>query len=337
MSRIRFEIIPPIDRPEEPVRICGNGRSLGEWDVARAFPLRWEGDRHVGVVEADTGTVLEYKILRDGSWESEAVDAWGNVPPNQRHDVWLDATVHGVVADWKDRYAGRLTHDRIYSHTLATWRDLLIWLPPAYATDPDQRFPVFYFNDGANVFDPVMSPLSGVDLAADEWARLLARERAIPESIVVGVCHPDGFAEGVRSEREIDLSPELGGSAYAQFLAAELVPAMDAHYRTLARPEARVLGGTGLGGLSAFYTALHHPEVFGRMLASRPFSRTRRTPAAGPCACSRTCPRRRRDGNFISTTARRESTATARAVTANWPPCSRRRAGRTGGIFACCV
>ncbi|MDD5201299.1 MAG: alpha/beta hydrolase-fold protein, partial [Terrimicrobiaceae bacterium] len=265
MSRIRFEILPPIARPEEPVSICGNVPSLGEWEAARALTLRWEGDRHVGVIEADTGTTLEYKLLR-GSWEAEAVDAWGSVPPNARHDVWLDATVHRTVADWKDRYAGRLTRDRVYSRELAAWRELLIWLPPGYATEPERRFPVIYMNDGANVFDPETSPISGVDLAADEWARLLAAEGVMPESLVVAVCHPEGFAEGLRSERDIELSLELRGAAYAQFVATELVEAIDLRYRTLANPEARLIGGTSLGALNAFYAALNHPEVFGKML-----------------------------------------------------------------------
>ncbi len=258
-------MLPPVDRPEEPVWLCGNSRALGEWDAASALALRWEGDRHVGVIEADTGAVLEYKILRGGSWESEAVDAWGSVPPNARHEVWLDATVHRTVADWKDRYAGRLTHDRIYSRTLAAWRELLIWLPPGYATEHERRFPVIYLNDGANVFDPETSPISKVDLAADEWVRMLSAAREMPEAIVVAVCHPEGFAEGMRSERDIDLSPELGGSAYAQFFSVELVSAIDARYRTLAKRAARTVGGTALGGLEAFYTALHHADVFGAM------------------------------------------------------------------------
>jgi len=287
MSRIRFEILPPVDRPEEPVSLCGNTRSLGEWDAARALALRWEGDRHVGAIEADTGAVLEYKVLRGGSWEAEAVDAWGNVPPNARHEVWLDATVHRTVADWKDRDSGRLMRDRVYSRTLAAWRELLIWLPPGYVTEHERRFPVLYFNDGANVFDPETSPITKVDLAADEWVRLLAAEKAMPESIVVGVCHPEGFAEGMRSERDIDLSLELGGSAYAKFLATELVEAIDARYRTLADRRARLIGGASLGGLNAFYTAMNHPEVFGRMLGlSTAFGDVSQSPP-GECAALR--------------------------------------------------
>ncbi|HVE15229.1 MAG TPA: alpha/beta hydrolase-fold protein [Chthoniobacterales bacterium] len=287
MSRIRFEIIPPVGRPEEPVSLCGNVHALGEWDASRALTLRWEGDRHVGTIEADTGAVLEYKVLRGGRWEAEAVDAWGSVPPNARHEVWLDATVHRTVGDWKDRHTGRLMRDRVYSRVLASWRELLIWLPPAYVTDSERRFPVLYLNDGANVFDPETSPLSRVDLAADEWVRALSAEGAMPETIVVGVCHPEGFAEGMRSERDIDLSPELGGAAYTQFLATELVPALDMRYRTLAKREARTIGGTSLGGVSAFYTILHHADVFGRMFGlSTSFEDVSQSPPA-ECAALR--------------------------------------------------
>lgn len=264
MSRIRFEILPPVDRPEEPVFVCGNVPALGNWDAGRALALRWDGDAHEGAIEAEIGTSLEYKILR-GGWPSEAVDAWGNVPPNARHDVWLDATVHRTVADWKDRYAGRLMRDRIYSPTLASWRELLIWLPPSYAAAPDRRYPVLYFNDGANVFDPETSPLSGVDLAADEWVRMLAAEGGMPEAIIVGVCHPEGFAEGHLSLREVDLSEDHGGTAYSRFLASELVSEIDARYRTQAQAAARMLGGTGLGALNALSTAVRHPAVFGRI------------------------------------------------------------------------
>jgi enterochelin esterase-like enzyme len=64
--------------------------------------------------------------------------------------------------------------------------------------------------------------------------------------------------------RDFDLSPELGGAAFAQFVATELLPYLDQHYRTDARQEARLLGGAGLGALNAFHVALAHPGVFGK-------------------------------------------------------------------------
>lgn len=266
MSRIRLEVIPPVDGAEVAVFACGNVAGLGDWDVRRALELRWDGERHVGTVDVDTGAALEFKLLRGRTWEAEAVDAWGSVPPNQRCEVWLDAAVAVTVADWKDRYAGRLTRDRVVSAELAAGRELLIWLPPSYAAEPARRYPVLYFNDGANVFDPVTSPLSHVDLAADEWVRRLAAAGEMPEAIVVAVVHPEGFGTESRSEREIDLSPELGGAAYGRFLARELVPAIDERYRTVPEARARLLGGTALGALSAFATAVDFPAVFGRVL-----------------------------------------------------------------------
>lgn len=264
MARVRFEILPPIEHPEQSVCVCGNLRALGGWDAEHALRLEWNRGIHVGEIEVDAGVTLEYKLLREGDWEAEAVDAWGNVPPNLRRDLWFDATIHHTIADWKDRYTGRLAHDRVHSHALAGWRELLVWLPPSYSSDHARRFPVLYFNDGANVFDPETSPMTKVDLAADEWVRMLAAESAIPEAIIVAICHPEGFGEGMRSDRDIDLSLELGGVAYAHFLAEELVPAIDARYRTIARTEARLIGGASLGALNALFAAIEHSDVFGR-------------------------------------------------------------------------
>ena len=263
MSNIRFQILPPIDRSEEPVFLTGSLPALGDWQPERGLRMEWNPPYHTGELELETGGHFEYKITR-GSWETEAVDAYANVPGNLVHEVWLDATLHHTVADWKDRYLGRLTRETIPSRVLAGGRELLIWLPHSYVTDAQRRFPLIVLHDGANVFDPLTSPLSGVDWAADEWVNLLTGQGVMPEAIVVGVCHPEGFSDENETLRDYDLSPELGGAAYAEFLTNELIAHMDAHYRTLAAPGARILGGSSLGGLMSFYVAIHRPGVFGK-------------------------------------------------------------------------
>jgi hypothetical protein len=262
MSTIRFRIIPPIDRPGEPVVITGNVPALGNWDPGRALRLAWQPPFHSGDIEAETGTHLEYKILR-GSWENEAVDAYGHIPANCTHEVWLDATVTRTVADWKDRCRGRLTRERLHSRVLAGERDLLVWLPPSYPSSGGHRYPVIVLHDGANVFDPATSPLSHADWAADEWVCLLSGQGLLPEAIVVGVCHPDGFTDENVTQRDFGLSPQYGGAGYAQFVTAELVPHLDTHYRTVAQPGSRLLGGAGLGATQTLFCALHFPGIFG--------------------------------------------------------------------------
>jgi enterochelin esterase-like enzyme len=262
MSRIRFEIVPPVRHPTEEIFISGNVPALGDWDLGRALKLSWEPPFHRGEIEAETGFHLEYKIHR-GSWEVEAVTAQGDIPANQVHEVWLDATRHHTVADWKDRFMGRLMRDRVYSRVLAGERELLLWLPPAYAMESTLRFPLIVFHDGPNVFDPATS-FSGVDWAADECNVLLASEAVMPQAIIAAVIHPEGFTEDNVTHRDFDLSPELGGAAYSQFVASELLPHLESRYRTIPQPASRFLIGASLGALNTFYTALHHPGVFGR-------------------------------------------------------------------------
>lgn len=265
MSKIRFEILPPIDRPGEPILLTGNAGALGNWQAERGLRLSWNPPFHTGEIEAETGTHLEYKIIR-GAWEKEAVDAHGNVPANLTHEVWLDGVRRHTVADWKDRYRGRLTSERLYSRLLAGERELLVWLPQGYATEHDRRFPVIVLHDGANIFDPTTSPVSGVDWAADEWVNLFSSHGLLPEAIVVGVCHPEGYSDENITLRDFDLSPEMGGPAYAEFVATELLAHLDSHYRTLADPGARTLGGAGLGGAISLHAALRHPGVFGNFV-----------------------------------------------------------------------
>ena len=57
---------------------------------------------------------------------------------------------------------------------------------------------------------------------------------------------------------------------FARFVAEELVPAVDAEYRTRADRDARVILGTSLGGLFSAYLGLQHPDVFGKLAIQSP-------------------------------------------------------------------
>src|SRR5689334_22714223 len=76
MSKIRFHIVPPIFKPEEKVFICGNLPELGAWNPEKALALKYNAPYHDAEIEVTEGAGIEYKIIR-GSWETEAVDAYG--------------------------------------------------------------------------------------------------------------------------------------------------------------------------------------------------------------------------------------------------------------------
>src|SRR5438552_10175519 len=56
-------------------------------------------------------------------------------------------------------------------------------------------------------------------------------------------------------------------SAYADFLAQEIVPWARANYHATDRPEQTIIGGASLGGLQAAFVGLKHPEVFDNVLS----------------------------------------------------------------------
>ena len=144
-----------------------------------------------------------------------------------------------------------------------------IYLPPDYATTL-ARYEVLYVNDGQD--------MEAVGLE-DTLERLDARH-AITRIIVVAIDMPPdrmaayGFFD--RTDGAARVASTRHGSvgsradAYARWLVGTLVPAVDARYRTLARPEARSLLGWSLGGASAFAIGWQYPEVFGRVGAFSP-------------------------------------------------------------------
>lgn len=53
-------------------------------------------------------------------------------------------------------------------------------------------------------------------------------------------------------------------------MVRELVPHVDSHYRTLARPESRGVAGDRAGGYGAIRFGMRHPDVFGVVYALHP-------------------------------------------------------------------
>jgi enterochelin esterase-like enzyme len=164
-------------------------------------------------------------------------------------------------------------------------KQILVYLPPGYDCAPRRRYPVFYFNDGHDLFDwnPFAAELESA-LAAEiarregwygSWRLDAQLDRAIAAGIlapliVVGIASDDGM-------RSRDLAPvpwqgsaEARGALYGRFVADTVVPAIDARYRTTARRRCRGIGGASLGAVSALQIGLVHSRRFGLVLALSP-------------------------------------------------------------------
>jgi S-formylglutathione hydrolase FrmB len=135
-------------------------------------------------------------------------------------------------------------------------RPLWVYLPPGYDDDPDRRFPAVYM-------------IQGLTGQLDMWRNRAPFRRSFPEladELFAGGGAPPTVVVWV------DCWTSLGGSqfldspgtgSYHTFLCDEVVPWVDAHYRTLNAAEHRGIAGKSSGGYGAMVTPMLRPDLFG--------------------------------------------------------------------------
>ena len=152
---------------------------------------------------------------------------------------------------------------------------LFVALPERYAADDTTRYPVLYLLDG-NVFFRV----------ATEEQRMLRFVGDVRDVIIVGIGYDVPGIRETQAPRWPDLTPSRdsaadagfarrvpgwppsgGAPAFLRVLADEIIPFVDARFRTTSD---RGLWGHSLGGLFALYTLLERPALFTRYGISSP-------------------------------------------------------------------
>ncbi len=129
---------------------------------------------------------------------------------------------------------------------------LHVYLPPSYESDQDARFPVLYFFAGYWMGEDIH--YVGYTLPQ------IMKER---EFIIVSV-KDNNRLRGTFAAN----SAAIGN--WHDFYIKDVVPWVDAHYRTIAKREARAVGGISMGGHIALRLGFEHPDVFGAMYAQCP-------------------------------------------------------------------
>lgn len=157
--------------------------------------------------------------------------------------------------------AGRVVLLRLRSARLAdnslgdpAQRDHPVYLPPGYA-DSDQRYPLMcclaaYTNAG-----PGQVAWRNHGESLPQRLDRLIQTGLMPPVIVV---FPDCYTS-LGGNQYVN-SPAIGD--YADFIVDELLPAVDARYRTVAEASARAVFGKSSGGFGALHLVMDHPGHF---------------------------------------------------------------------------
>jgi S-formylglutathione hydrolase FrmB len=137
-------------------------------------------------------------------------------------------------------------------------RDVLVVLPPSYLKEKNRRYPVVY-------------ALHGYSIGAEQWTH----EIHVPQTI------EGAFAQGAKEMIVVlpDSKTVHNGSMYSssvttgdfeKFISQELVPYIDAHYRTIANRASRGLAGHSMGGYGTTRIGMKHSDVFSNLYIMSP-------------------------------------------------------------------
>jgi len=133
-----------------------------------------------------------------------------------------------------------------------------VYLPPGYE-EGGTRYPVIYVLSGHGGSGPLMlqKPDAWSESFPERLDRLI-RSGAVPPVIAV---LPDCFT--IFGGAQYINSSALG--PYEDYLIKEIVPYVDANYRTKASRAHRGLTGKSSGGYGTMVQGMRHPEVFGAL------------------------------------------------------------------------
>jgi acetyl esterase/lipase len=130
-------------------------------------------------------------------------------------------------------------------NTFASYR---IYLPPDYETTKTRRYPVIYFLHGSLVDSK--RPLTSGYIARVDAA---IRSGVMPPAIVV-------LPQGLNQGRWMDSKD--GTAPMESVFIKNLIPHIDAAYRTIATRAGRAIEGHSMGGFGALHNGFNNPDIF---------------------------------------------------------------------------
>lgn len=140
-------------------------------------------------------------------------------------------------------------------------RDVYVYLPPGYDTlaARERRYPVVFVLAGYTGRGVMLLQSSGWNEGLDRRLDRMIGEGRVRPLIAV---FPDCFTRWGGSQY-VD---STATGRYETYLIDELVPWVDATFRTLPGPKHRAIAGKSSGGYGAMIQGMRHPEVFGSVV-----------------------------------------------------------------------
>ena len=186
-----------------------------------------------------------------GSLYFYGASRWGSgieIPAKDQDFYALKEVPHGKVCE--NLYFSKITD---------SWRRCFVYTPPDYDKNPSSRYPVLYLQHGMGEDETCWSVQGKANLILDN---LIAEKKAAPMIIVMD----KGYAT-----KPNQTPPQSGGapargaggmSAFEEVMINEIIPMIDANYRTKADREHRAMAGLSMGANQTIQITMNNLDKF---------------------------------------------------------------------------
>lgn len=158
-----------------------------------------------------------------------------------------------ALHEWQDVPHGKVEYSTYNSKTLGTNRPLLVYTPPGYAQG-NTSFPVLYLVSGTTDTEETWFKVGRANLILDN---LISQGKAVPMIVVMpygnmlsGTPAPDSAQAAEMYKR------------FSTELTQDIMPFVEANYRTKNDRESRAIAGFSRGGGQSLFSAMNNVDKF---------------------------------------------------------------------------
>ena len=183
--------------------------------------------------------------------------------------------------DLKDVPHGDIRIKNYYAKSIGAWRHIFVYTPPGYDANLKTRYPVLYLQHGGGEDERVWTEMGHTNLILDN---LLAAGKIKPFIVIMETSAVPGAGRGALPGAGRGPAPGAGGppapgaapaapgagrgpggtpgGAYGQLMVNDLIPWVDANYRTLADQPHRAMAGLSMGGMQTATVTMANLDKF---------------------------------------------------------------------------
>ena len=171
-----------------------------------------------------------------------------------------------VPAQDQDFYAlknvphGQVREHIYYSEVNKAMRRCFVYTPPGYDKNTKKRYPVLYLQHGGGENETGWSSQGRANLIMDN---LIAEGKA--KSFIIVMDNGTWTMSGPRRSEGGTWPPKGWADGFMNTLLKDIIPMIDASYRTLANQKNRAMAGLSMGGMQTRVITLANPDVFSQV------------------------------------------------------------------------